>query len=325
MKILNFLTILALFAGIILTSCQKENIDEIIPIDTVYQVDTIDVNPMISQLRTSSGSIFLDCVEIPYPVDLVQLSGSTITINSDAELDAAIMLADSIVDFSYPFDAIVNNQTMIIESIEDIAIALIACGTIDIDTLNSNPCNFAEAHILLFFNGLNIFSTNNYTYKFNYPITLIVEGTQVVLNNDADYILAIGSPSRPKSAQIEYPVSVRQFGRTIVLNNDQDVCDFYNTLDEACSNKPAHIQLFHNTVGVPLSCGFFVDFPVSLTRNGVQLTFQDRDEYLSELDTQGAYDELEIVYPVSVTKVNNAQQVTFNSDNDICDYLDNCF
>lgn len=266
-----------------------------------------------------------DCFTFVYPLDVrIIESGTIITMNDENEL-VQLSLSGDDYEFVYPLEiedefgvvTTINNDLEFVQVFMD-------CGFLIIDTTAVNPCT-VEAHILLFYNGLNIFSTNRYTYKFNYPITLIVEGTAVVLNSDSDYIPAIGSPSRPKSAEIQYPVSVRQFGRTIILNNDQDVCDFYNTLDEPCANKPAHIQLFHNTVGVPLSCGFFVNFPVTMTRNGVPLTFDDRNEYLTELNSPGAYDELEVVYPVSVEKVNNGQQVTFNSDSDICDYLDNCF
>lgn len=281
--------------------------------------------PLARGINGSSAHPF-DCFDFVYPLDVrIIESGTIVTINNENDLVHQSLSGED-AEFIYPLD--IEDEFGVVTTINselDFIQVFIACDIIIIDTTTTNPCNFAEAHILLFFNGLNIFSTNNYKYTFNYPITLIVEGTPVVLNSDADYIPAIGSPSRPKSAEIQYPVSVRQFGRTIILNNDKDVCDFYNTREEPCSNKPAHIQLFHNTVGVPLTCGFFVDFPVTLTRNGVQLTFDDRNEYLAELDTPGAYDDLEIVYPVSVEKVNNGQKVTFNSDSDICDYLDNCF
>ncbi|MBK9255176.1 MAG: hypothetical protein IPM42_06770 [Saprospiraceae bacterium] len=322
MKILNSISLLALFIVIIFSSCQKENIDEIIPKDTVYQVDTIDINPMISQLRTSSGSIFLDCVEIPYPVDFVQMSGSTITINSDAELDAAIMLADSIVNFSYPFDAIVNNQTIIIEDIEDITIALIDCATI------VPECSDLEPHVLLFFNGLNIFSINRYVYKINYPVSLIVEGNLVVINNDDEYLPAVtvgGNPSRLLDTELTYPITVRQFGQDIVLNNDNDVCAFYKKLDEPCENKPTHIQFFFSEgPGRPINCTYFINYPVTISLNGNNVQIQSREEYLNTLDSSpNAYNNITLVYPVSVEKLFGSP-VTFVADADICQYLDNC-
>lgn len=320
MKILNCITFLALFTGIILTSCQKENIDEIIPKNTIFPIDTIDVNPMISQLRSSSGSIFLDCVEIPYPVDLVQMSGSTITINSDEELEAAIILADSIVDFSYPFDAIVNSQTIIIEEIEDIAIALIDCATV------IQECSDLDPHVLLFFNALNILTLNRYVYEINYPVSLLVEGNLVVINSDEEYLPAVGgSPFDLLKTKLVYPITVTQFGQDIVLNNDNDVCAFYKKLGEPCENKPTHIQFFFNEgPGTRINCTYFINYPVTISLNGNNVQIQSREQYLNTLDSSPtAYNNISLVYPVSVEKLYGSL-ITFTVEAEICQYLDNC-
>jgi hypothetical protein len=111
-----------------------------------------------------------------------------------------------------------------------------------------------------------------------------------------------------------------------VLNSDDDVCDFYQTLDEACENKPAHIQFFFNEGGgVPVDCAYLINYPVDILINGNTITVETRQDYLNELNASpSAYDDIELVYPVSLVKLNDGTQVTIESEEDICQFLDNC-
>jgi len=280
--------------------------------------------PLFTGANGNSGDPF-DCFSFIYPIDVLIIEPDTITtVNDEDELVLLSMAGDSF-ELIYPVD--IQDSTGMVTTLDsdmDLGLAFIDCWGF-IDTTSVDPCD-VEAHILLFFNGLNILTTNHYTYEMNYPITIEVNGTQVVLNEDDDYLPAIGgSPFSPESAVIVYPVSVTQFGQSIEMNNDQEVCDFVGTLSEPCINKPAHVQLFHNTFGVPISCSFGVEFPMNLERNGVQITILNSDDYFAELNTPGAYDELTLEYPVSVLKYDNGLTITFQSDTDVCDYLDNCF
>ncbi len=316
----------ALFLVLMLASCQKQNIDEIISESATFQTDTVSVNPLVPKLQSfSSDTMLLDCIKIPFPLDFLQASGSTITVNSEAELDSASMLPDSLVDFVYPFNAVVGSNSVIIGDVEDIIAALQVCGSIII--VPNTDCSFSPPHVMLFFNGLNIFTLNRYVYEINYPVTLVVNGTQVVLNQDSDYLPAIGgSPSNLPPTDLVYPITVTQFGRDIVLSNDSDVCDFYQTLEEPCANKPAHIQFFFNEgPGRPISCTYFIDYPVGIVSDGDTLQIQTRDEYLTELDSSpNAYNDIELLYPVAATEFNTGQQLSFGSAADICQYYDNC-
>lgn len=322
MKILNKISFLALFVAILLTACQKENIDVIIPEDPGYQADTVNVNPYIPQMRTSSpDSIDIACLSIPYPVDFLQASGNTITVNSETELDSAVLLADSLVDFVYPFNAVGDSGLVLIEDVEDLVEAIIACASRPV------TCSDLDAHVLLFFNGLNILTLNKYVYEINYPVTLIVEGNQIVINNDSQYLPAIGgSPFDYKETDLVYPITVTQFGRDIVLYDDEDVCEFYETLDEPCTNKPAHIQFFFNEGGGTLiNCAYFINYPVDIISDNDTIQVQSRDDYLTELNSSpNAYGDIELIYPVGATRFSNGQQLSFGSDADICQYLNNC-
>lgn len=318
------LSILVLWGASIFTACQKENIDKITPNEPTIKVDTVDVNPYIADLKAfNPDTIYLDCIKIPFPVNFRQESGSTITISSDSQLQNAQRLTDPIVDFVYPFDAVTRTGPKRMSSVEDIFLALIDCDT---TTQNTN-CADQDPHVLLFFNALDILTRNNYEYDINYPVTLLVEGTRKVLNDDDDYLPAIGgSPFNYPETELVYPISITQFGRTITLNNDDDVCRFYQTLDEDCTNKPAHIQFFYNEgAGTRISCSYFINYPVSISLNGVTKTINSRTEYISELNASPtAYSNITLNYPVNMRKYQGNQTVTFRADNEICAYLTNC-
>jgi len=265
-----------------------------------------------------------DCFELVYPYDVELEDGSIITVTNEDDY-AQLVLNGQIGNIVFPFsiqDSMGN--TSVINTVDDLIPALIDCGLIIITEPDS--CS-TEAHVLLFYNALNIFTLNKYPYDITYPVTLIVDGNPVVINNGDDYLPAVGgNPSRIIPADIVYPVTVTQFGRDIVLNSDDDVCAFYFTLSEACENKPAHIQFFFNEGGgVPISCAYYINYPLEILRNGVSIQIQNRDEYITELNTVNGYNEIELVYPVIANKFINGQQLDFASDDEICEYLDSCY
>lgn len=316
-------TLALLGVALLFSSCQKENIDRIVTEDPNYQPEELTVNSLLDKMRSlSADSINLDCMSIPLPIEFLQASGNVITITANTDLDSVAALNDTVVDFVYPFTAYVDNDPISINSLEDLFLTLISC-----DPVVLGPCADTDAHILLFFNALNIFSVNNYEYDINYPVTIIVQGNPIILNEDDDYLPAIGgSPFQPLPTELSYPITITQFGRNIILNSDAEVCDFYQTLDEDCSNKPAHIQYFFNEgPGMPMGCTYFVDYPVMVQINGSTQTMMDRDDYLNTLNASpSAYNDIKLIYPVSITRFNDNQQISFNSDSDICNYLDNC-
>jgi hypothetical protein len=326
MRITSKIIFSTLFLALLFVACDRQNIDEIIPASGTFEIDTVATNPFVKNIQSSGpDSILLDCIKIPFPLNFLQASGNTVTVNTEAELDSASMLPDSLVDFVYPFDAVVDTGIIQVQDIEDLIIALQYCGTITIDTLFD--CSHSDPHVLLFFNALNILTTNKYPYEINYPVTLVVDGNQVAINSDSAYLPAIGgSPFNFLPTDLVYPITITQFGRDIVLNSDNDVCQFYQTLDEPCANKPAHIQFFFNEGGgTPINCAYFINYPVSMISDGDTLQIQTRNEYLTELNSSpNAYGDIELIYPVGASKFADGSQLSFGSASDICQYLNNC-
>lgn len=322
MKILSRMSLLPLVLGLLFVACEKDNLDSINPANPNYSPDTVDVNPFLNKMKTNAtDTINIDCVKVPFPLDFKQASGNIITVNSGADLQAASNLADSLVDFVYPFQAWVKGNQVVINNVGDIALAIIGCDS------SQATCADYDHHTLLFFPALNILSRTQYKYTIDYPVTLIVEGNTVVINKDDDYLPAIGgSPFDYDETELVYPITIKQFGQTIVLNSDQDVCDFNESLYEDCVNKPAHIQFFFNErPGTPSSCAYAINYPVKINYNGTQLQIQTSDDYLNLLNSNAnAYNGISLVYPVTAIRNQNGQSLSFTSAGDLCQYLDNC-
>lgn len=321
-KVLN-LSIFSLVLSFLFVACQKENVDSIVAGPAQYKVDTVDVNPILNQMKTySNDTIFIDCIRIPFPVKFELASGTIATANDTADLNALSLQPDSIMDFHYPFQAYGPNGAFMVNDISDIIVGLTGCHTTVV------TCADLDAHVLLFFNGLNILTINKYEYTINYPVTIMVEGNPVVLTKDDDYLPAIGgSPFSYKQTDLVYPISISQFGRTLTFTSDNDVCAFYETLNESCGNKPAHIEFFFNEgAGTPINCTYFINYPVNVSDgNGNILKMQSRADYIAALNASpNAYGSFQLVYPVSANKYSNNQNITFTSDADICQYLNNC-
>lgn len=318
----NFFALL-LAAIVLLTSCQEDNSDELIVIDSDYKIDTIVVNPLLVELRGATQDYLgLECLKIPYPLELLQQSGATITIFTEADLDSATMLSDSIVDFVYPFVVETQNGQVQINQIEDLVLELSSCSVEP-----PSDCLDLEAHVLLFYNGLNIFTLNKYEYEINYPVSLLVEGSSITINSDEEYLPAIGNdPFKPLPTELVYPITVTQFGQDIILSSDADVCQLYASLSEPCENKPAHIQFFFNEgSGTPVNCAYFIEYPVFVALNSTADTIMSIAEYNNLLSSnQNAYSDLELIYPVQAFRYKDGQMVVFDSDESICEYLNTC-
>ncbi|MEO0875724.1 MAG: hypothetical protein AAFY48_14095 [Bacteroidota bacterium] len=65
-----------------------------------------------------------------------------------------------------------------------------------------------------------------------------------------------------------------------------------------------------------------MDYPNQITAGGIVYDINDIDEYFVVYN-QYAWDEIDIVYPISVTETDGTV-VTFNSDQEICDYINEC-
>ncbi|MGK0391818.1 MAG: hypothetical protein ACI94Y_004585, partial [Maribacter sp.] len=131
MKFLSKISLLILFTGLLLTSCQQEDFDEIIVEDPTYQPEEVVVNNLFNVLMlNTSNQLDLGCVTINYPFDFELASGSSLTINSMSDFEAALNVntADPAVNFVFPIGIIDSEGNNIqVNSNEELGTTFAAC------------------------------------------------------------------------------------------------------------------------------------------------------------------------------------------------------
>ena len=176
-----------------------------------------------------------DCFTINYPIQANLADGTTITVNNDMELEAAMFEHDEEdVEVVYPVSVTLADGTAAeFQSDEDFEDALDACFGDDEDDDDDHDC----------------FDDFDFTdcFTINYPIEIIqVDGTLVVINNDEELMAALGEDEDDEDGdeddeedmededdiQVNYPVTVTltSDGSEQTVNSDEDV----EALLEAC-------------------------------------------------------------------------------------------
>ena len=262
------------------------------------------------------------CLTIQYPFDVATSDGTIITINNEDEYVALLMSgADSEIQFPFSL-ANEDGEIFVINSIQDLVNAFHGCGIfIVIEPLDC--VTDIDPSIILFYN-----INGRYRYDINLPITLIRDdnGEEVVINDYDDYFDNFGDPfSGIVTADIVYPISIKQFGQDRVLESDEDMCELYESLFfNTCESKPAHIQFFYSTVMTPIDCSIQPLLPLEVTFNATTIELTSYDQYYDLLEESGSYEGIEIVYPVSALLSASGDNITFESDDELCEFLNNC-
>lgn len=98
-----------LVLAFIVSSCSKENIDQgDIDIDQPDPT-TITQNPLVTRGGGGGEGLDLDCFTIKYPFGLINDVDETITITADEDLE--LLEFETIVDFDYPVDVVLEDGT----------------------------------------------------------------------------------------------------------------------------------------------------------------------------------------------------------------------
>lgn len=251
------------------------------------------------------------CFDLVYPVDLQDADDNAYVATSEAELVDLIITVPSLA-FTLPLTVTSEEgEEMVIESVTDFYDLFYDCdgnvppgtegGTvIDLDELGD--CLLADLTI-------------------QFPYTVVTEDGETITvedeNQEADLILS------GVHYTIEYPFNlVDADGELIAINDENEFialilpCIIIVEPTDPC-DTPAHILLYFNQ-----SCGL-VNYPNQLTAEGITYDINSMDDYF-DVYNQYAWDEIAIVYPISVTDTDGTV-TTFNSDEEICAFIEDCF
>jgi hypothetical protein len=200
------------------------------------------------------------CLELVYPLSFVTTNNQVITVaNQEALFD---LFSDPnqitvIYDFVYPFNVLVNNQTVSVDNIfefyelssscdENIGCicptvydpVCVATATGQIQ-LYPNACTaecdgYTAADFVDCSGNNNIFANLGTCFNIVYPTQLMVGGEVVTVSNDTDLLSYLNSPNN--NATLVFPINVTVMQSGAVLNftfSDQAIMDV--TLNEICN------------------------------------------------------------------------------------------
>lgn len=260
------------------------------------------------------------CFDLVYPVDVEDAEENNYTANDEAALIDLLATTPSL-SFVLPITVLdeLGNET-IIESAAGFFDLYYSCdgiippGTqggipIDLSNLDSANCDFESL-------------------AFQYPYDVVTDDGELITvadeNQEAALILS------GEHYTVQYPFNlVDADGEVITINNDLEFIEFILpcliTIEEPdpCST-PAHVLLYFNQGQAPFQCGYLINFPTQVEAEGTVYDLNDMFDYYN---AYGPYsnqiDKIHIVYPVSVT-LSDGTILTFNSDSEICDFVNNC-
>ena len=256
----------------------------------------------------------LFCFDLIYPLSLVDEDENISTVENEAQLIDVFATTEGPLSFILPIAVV--DEDGVESSIANIDqfFGLIA------------QCNDLTAIVTI----EEIQFQGFVCYNLVYPVTMLDNnGNLVTVNNADEYALLVlgGEP-----LQLQLPFSfVNSDG---VVFNITDLDSYVSALN-ACGldieitytgicDIADHVLLFINRGGPSMSpCRFNINYPVQLLAGGTTFTVNNIVEYYGVYN-QFQLNEIQVVFPVSVTVMSTGQEIQFEVKNDLCEYIDDC-
>jgi hypothetical protein len=266
--------------------------------------------------------LFTDlCFNLVYPVDLTDLEGNAYTVNNEEELiDLFATVPD--VFFALPITVLDEEGNEVIIEDDDAFFSIVE----DCLGVNIAPPIILDAGIQI--EGFGC-------YKLEFPFTLGLDDDSPLEIADADAYFAFLMDAEGEF-ELLYPFSLLSFidGSIIEITNDDDLiaalepCGIIITIEEqSCENNttPANILLFFNQQAGYIGCGYTIDFPLQVEAEGVTYDINEYADYLTVYNMYAfQVDQINLIYPLTVTIVEDGSTLTFNNDDEICEFIYAC-
>ena len=221
----------ALIFLIFLQSCSYEKYEEasLVNEESISLRVTIQAIKKINKLETIKATIFknmnetsssLDiCFNFIYPINIIYKDNTTVNVTSFSQLVQLILIEthdNHMLAIQYPFSVIMtnNNQQKLITNYNEFDSLIEDCGYFSLAF-----SEIKDAYINCF--------------DFNYPISVIINGTQYNFNDENDAAnLAATFNQEVKSFNFVYPFSIKKQN-----NPNIDIPDYYTmtTVIAACN------------------------------------------------------------------------------------------
>lgn len=257
------------------------------------------------------------CFDLVYPVNLTDAEGNLSEAADESELIDLIVNAEFGLFFVFPISVVDEaGEVSTIEHMDDFYNIASDCDNID-------PVVVGEG-----------FEAQGFLcYQLVYPIEVLDGNGNLLIVNDANEYanlvlngeaLAIQYSFTLESIADQSTYTVNDFNDYIAALNECEGVDIViDTTSTAC-DAPGNVLLFLNQGGPAQSpCRFSINYPVDLEAGGTTFTI---NTYLEYFDVYNAYNlnEIEVVYPVTVTVNSTGEVLEFTSDDDLCTYIEDC-
>ena len=258
------------------------------------------------------------CYQLIYPVTLVDMNGTTYTVNNEDEFIDALSTVDYLA-FQFPVNLSEEGEDAILvaTSSEELFDLLLDCqgeswtggGDVEIDS------TFDIGGIAC--------------YDLVFPVTFsTVNGGDLVINNYEEFSAAL------LNGNIEnfvYPISLANINsdELITVNNDEE---FAEALDDCWDGNGGGVNPTDGDVAFIFfvasddfdSDCYSINYPVDvITIDSMQVTYTSASDVTTAIETGENFPH-QLVYPVSVTINVSGETVILEETNDIFELLEDC-
>lgn len=310
MKFLSPSFLLLLLVGILVTACEKENFDEIVPTgEPVFQPDSVAVNSLLKAMKSgdTSEGLELGCITITFPFGLLLESGLTIPITSQAEFEAAVVAEspNQVVDFVFPLT--VTNAAGEELTIEDnLALGNAFVNCIPQEGWQESTASNATLPVFLF-GGL--------CFDIVYPVDVEDEAGNTYLVTSEAELIDLSAENDLLFFSLPLTVSYED-GTQVTIETMSSFFDLAFTCEGV--NPPV---VGENFVITGFGCNQLL-FPATLlTDEGDLVTINNEDEY-ANLILSGT--SVELQFPFSLFNIFTQDTLTINDELDLIGALQAC-
>ncbi len=292
-------------AGLLFTSCQKDNIvDSDVDVDQP-EVENVEINPLIARSGGGSGGgLDFDCFVIETPFGLVDENGTVYEINDEDDMIELFMDEDSIyiVDFDYPLTIIFEDgEVETIEDGEDLSEAFAECvpdGGWDEDSF--------PAYLI---------DETNSCYTLEFPLDLQdSDGEITTVNNEDELVDVVASDIY----FFVYPFTLIDEDSNAIVVSDTD--GMFDALI-ACNGFEVEDSLFDWEIGFEYLGCYELAFPFDVvTGNGDVVTVENHMQFC-DLMLEG--DVRDYAYPLTLVD-QEGEEIIVNNEDELSEALDDC-
>ncbi len=311
-------TLFCLFSLLVITSCQKENIDTIVETEDTFTPTTTTITPpppanallgrasSENSTEAAADGLNLDCIEIIFPFSLVDSEEVTHEVENEEAFNTLLFeewdTTVYIVDFVYPISVRVNEEISEITNSEELGELFAEC----------IPDGGWDEFIFPAY----LIDDENSCYKTVYPISLEdpADGSIITVADEAAFIEVLIE----KEVYFHFPISLTD-GETVISVANVD--ELFNTLF-SCNEYYEDSTAWDWEGGFEYIGCFQVNFPMTvIVGNGVEKVVNNHEE-LCELMLQGEL--VDYAYPLTLTS-SEGEQVIVNSREELDGVLEQCY